>query len=64
MFRVGRSDVDVHTYKRIYSPIHADFVEGIFLVIPIEILHSKVSLVLFNLIINQENTNKIRKIYV
>ena len=30
ILRVGRSDVDVHTYKRIYSPIHADFVEGIF----------------------------------
>ena len=31
MFRVGRSDVDVHTYKRMYSPIYHDVLEVFFL---------------------------------
>ena len=55
MFRVGRSDADVHTYKRIYSPIYQDGLEAF--------LRSKVSLKIFNLIIERMLT-KLGKIFI
>ena len=64
MLWVGRSDIDVHTFKSIQNPKYVDSRDLFmwsgrgtfkFWVIPMEILHSNASLIIFNLIINQWN---------
>ena len=56
IFRVGRSYVDVHAYESIHNLRNGDSLQRDFFkfeVLPMEILHSMVSLMIFDLIINQ-----------
>ena len=52
MFRVRRSDIDVHTYKSMQILKYGDGRDLFPVVIPMEILHLKVSLMMSNMIIN------------
>ena len=73
IFRVGRSYIDVHTYKSLQNLKYGDGRDlylwfgrdfFIFYVIPKEMLNLKMSLMISSMIINQQYSYKSKKIYV